>query len=253
MQPIFKNLHLVMKWNLNINHMNRFIVVFCIFSLISSALFSQNVETQNRQVANFKAIKVGSGIDLYLKQGNIEKLELTAPSDKIGKIITEVKNGILEIHMERNNWNWGNNGKGSPKVKLIFKDINSLRARGGSDVYSEGRLLFDQIVIDASGGSDIILDLTAEAVVCETSGGSDAILTGSSKYFKGNASGGSDLKAKDLRTQSAKVTSSGGSDAHIWVEVELIANASGGSDIYYYGSPKSVKVNKSGGSDIRRR
>jgi hypothetical protein len=214
------------------------------------------METQNRQVANFKEIRVGSGIDLYLKQGNTESLVLTAPSDKIGKIITEVRNGVLEIHLERNNWNWGwnwNTGKSSPKVKLTFKDIHSLKAGGGSDVYSEGRLLFDQIVIDASGGSDIKLDLTAEAVDCETSGGSDAVLTGSSKYFKGNASGGSDLKAKDFRTQSAKITSSGGSDAHIWVEAELIANASGGSDIYYYGSPKSVKVNKSGGSDINRR
>jgi hypothetical protein len=236
--------------------MSRFFAIISILTLNSFFVFSQNMETQNRQVANFKEIRVGSGIDLYLKQGNTESLVLTAPSDKIGKIITEVRNGVLEIHLERNNWNWGwnwNTGKSSPKVKLTFKDINKLMAGGGSDVYSEGRLLFDQIVIDASGGSDIKLDLTAEAVDCETSGGSDTVLTGSSKYFKGNASGGSDLKAKDFRTQSAKITSSGGSDAHIWVEAELIANASGGSDIYYYGSPKSVKVNKSGGSDISRR
>lgn len=216
---------------------------------------SQDMVTQNRPVSNFKAIRIGSGIDLYLKQGDTEKLELTAPSDKIGKIVTEVRNGILEIHMERNNWNWnwGWSNKTSPKVRLSFKDLTAIKAGGGSDVYSDGRLLFDNISIDCSGGSDVKLDLTAESVECETSGGSDAILTGSSKYFKATSSGGSDLKAKELRTQFCKVNSSGGSDAYVWAESELLANASGGSDIYYYGSPKNVKINKSGGSDVNRR
>lgn len=224
------------------------------FVLLINSAFTQDMVTQNRNVSNFKEIQIGSGIDLYLKQGNTEKLTLTAPSDKIGKIVTEIQNGILKIYFERsNNWglNWSN--KSSPKVQLSFKDLVALRAGGGSDVYSEGRLLFDKIEIDATGGSDVKLDLTAEMVDCEASGGSDAILTGSAKYFRGEASGGSDLKAKDFRTQSCKITSSGGSDAYVWVENDLIANASGGSDIYYYGSPKSIKVNKSGGSDISRR
>jgi Putative auto-transporter adhesin, head GIN domain len=216
---------------------------------------AQDMVTQNRPVANFKEIRIGSGIDLYLKQGNTEKLELTAPKDKIGKIITEVHNGVLEIHMEYNNWNWNWGGafKSSPKVHLSFKDLKAIKASGGSDVFSEGRLLFENILIDASGGSDIKLAITAESVECETSGGSDTILSGSTKYFKCNSSGGSDLKAKDLRSQYCKVSSSGGSDAYVWAESELLANASGGSDIYYYGSPKNVKINKSGGADVNRR
>jgi hypothetical protein len=228
-------------------------LLFSILFLSSLSLFAQDLVTQNRNVSNFKEIQVGSGIDLYLKQSNTEILVLTAPSDKIGKIITEVHNGVLKIYVERSNWNWNWSSKSSPKIMLSFKDIVALRAGGGSDVYSEGRLLFDKIAIDASGGSDIKLDLTAEIVDCEASGGSDAVLTGSAKYFKGNASGGSDLKAKDLRTQSCVITSSGGSDAYVWVEKDMKANASGGSDIYYYGRPTSISVNKSGGSDINRK
>ncbi len=218
-------------------------------------IYAQEVLTQNRAVSNFREIRIGSGIDLYLSQGNNEKLKLVAASDKIDKIITDVNNGILEIRFERQNWNWNWNwsNKTSPKVYLTFKDLNAIKSGGGADVFSEGRLLFDKIEIDVSGGSDVKLDLTAEMVSCNTSGGSDVILTGSSKYFNANASGGSDLKAKEFRTQSCKVNSSGGSDAYIWAESELIANASGGSDVYYYGSPKLIKTNKSGGSDINRR
>jgi Putative auto-transporter adhesin, head GIN domain len=219
----------------------------------SFALFAQDIITENRKVSNFNAVKVGSGIDLYLKQTNNETLTLKAPSDKIGKIITEVRNGVLNIYVERSNWNWNWGNKTSPKVLLSFKDLNMIVANGGSDVFSDGRLLFDKIHIEANGGSDVKLELTADAVECNTSGGSDAILAGTTKYFKGEASGGSDLKAKDLRSQSSRVNSSGGSDIYIWVESALIANSSGGSDVYYYGNPHSVEKHSSGGSDISRR
>ncbi len=215
--------------------------------------FGQEMKSEKRNVSNFKGVKIGGGIDIYLNQGNTETLILTAPADKMDDIITEVKDGILFIRMQRTNWGWNWGNKTSPKVKLQFKDLETIIANGGSDVFSDERLLFDKILIEANGGSDVKIDLTAEALDCQSSGGSDAYLTGSAKYFRGNASGGSDLKAKDLRTQSAKITSSGGSDAHIWVEGDLQANASGGSDIYYYGSPKNVKKNSSGGSDIRKR
>jgi hypothetical protein len=235
--------------------MKKLLLLSSIMLLAINFIIAQEMVTQKRQVSNFKEIRVGNGIDLYLSQGNTEKLTLTAESDKINKIITEVKDGVLEIKMERNNWNfsWGWNNKSSPKVKLTFKDIDALRAGGGSDVYSEGRLLFDNIEIDAGGGSDVFLDITADKVACNASGGSDATLKGSAKYFVANSSGGSDLKAKDLRTQSCKINSSGGSDAYVWAESELLANASGGSDIYYYGKPTNVKINKSGGSDVSRK
>lgn len=221
--------------------------------LFNQTVMAQDMVTENRNVSNFSSVKVGSGIDLYLKQNNTEKISVSAPSDKIGRLITEVRSGVLNIYFEKSNWGWNWSNKSSPKVMLSFKDLNSIIASGGSDVFSEGRLLFDKIRIEANGGSDVKLELTADAVDCNASGGSDAVLIGTTKYFNGNASGGSDLKAKDLRSQSSRIQSSGGSDVYIWVEGELVANSSGGSDIYYYGNPKSVQKHSSGGSDITRR
>lgn len=227
--------------------------ILLITFLVNYVAFSQDMKTVNRSVSNFKGVKVSSGIDLYLNQGNAESLSLTAQADKLDEIETFIKDNILYIQMRNSKWGWNWGNRTSPKVKLQFKDLNIIVANGGSDVFSEERLLFDKITIEVNGGSDVKIDLSAEALDCRSSGGSDAILTGSAKNFRGNASGGSDLKAKELRTQNSKVTSSGGSDAHVWVEESLEANASGGSDIYYYGSPKNVKRNKSGGSDISRR
>ena len=49
------------------------------------------------------------------------------------------------------------------------------------------------------------------------------------------------------------MNSSGGSDLSIAVRDEIVANASGGSDIRYTGEPRSVNVNASGGGGVSRR
>jgi hypothetical protein len=67
------------------------------------------------------------------------------------------------------------------------------------------------------------------------------------------SSGGSDLNASRLTANTAEVESSGGSDLSIAVRDAIVANASGGSDISYSGQPTTVKVNASGGGDVRQR
>jgi hypothetical protein len=213
---------------------------------------AQDLVTQNRPVGSFSAVVVSSGIDLYLRQGNTTSLKLTAPENKIQRVITEVKDGRLHIYMEKPNWSWNWGAEKSPKVHLVFKDLNEIVANGGSDVFGTERLLFDTIKMAANGGSDLKIDLTAERLYCAATGGSDATITGTAQYLDAHASGGSDLKAKDLRSKYAKVHASGGSDAQVWVESQLDAHASGGSDVYYFGNPQ-VKKHESGGSDVRRK
>lgn len=228
------------------------IVTIVMLALIAQA---QEYKTQTRTVRNITAVKVGSGIDLYLRQGNAEKLQITAADDRIDKIVTEVRDGVLHIYFENNNWNWnwGWSNRKSPEARLVFKDLRSISAGGGSDVTSDERLLFDEIKLNAGGGSDIKLELNAELVEANAGGGSDIVLSGNAKYLKANASGGSDFKGKDLRSKYCKVNVSGGSDAFVWVESELTANASGGSDVHYYGNPEQVKKSTSGGSDVNKR
>ena len=52
--------------------------------------------------------------------------------------------------------------------------------------------------------------------------------------------------------QLTELTTSGGSDVLIRVTQRISGNASGGSDVRYYGDPRDIDVNTSGSADVRR-
>jgi hypothetical protein len=87
----------------------------------------------------------------------------------------------------------------------------------------------------------------------QASGGSDLRVSGTARSARAHSSGGSDLDASRLTVDDIDVHSSGGSDLAVAVRERIAGHASGGSDITYSGDPRSVDVNSSGGSDVRRR
>ena len=216
---------------------------------IQAFAFSSD-KTEIRNVRDFNAIKVSSGIDLYLRMGETEEVKVVADSDIIDKVITEVKDGTLKIYMKQNNnWNWGITK--SRKVYVSVKELVKLDASSGSDVNSENTLTGESVEVKASSGSDVNLDIYYKNFSVDTSSGSDARISGKTKNLKAEASSGSDIKAQDLESVICKVSVSSGSDATVNVSDELYAKASSsGGDVRYYGNPQVKDINESSGGDV---
>lgn len=209
---------------------------------------------KDRAVSGFTGLSVSSGIDVYLTQGNSEKLTLEVKGIDEDEVKSEVKNGVLKLYIDRKgfmNWNLGRNNY--VKAYLTFKQLTDLQASGGADVFGQGTLSFNDLNVEASGGSDVKLNLKANKLNVEASGGADAVLQGSARTLNANGSGGADLDARKLTVEVCRANSSGGSDVYVNASQELSMQASGGSDIYYSGSAKVLSKSKSGGSDITRR
>ncbi len=231
------------------------IALLLFLNLCVSTIYAQTTE-EIRTISNFKGISISSGIDLYIKQGSVESVRIVGDKDKMSKVKTEKEGDILKIFAGTSKgwfnfeFNW--NDKKTIKAYVTVKDLNSLSATGGSDVFSEGKLDLIKLTIKATGGSDMKLDLDADELTCETTGGSDVTLSGTATVFQASATGGSDLKAKNLRTNFCKISSTGGSDAHVWAEKEISISATGGSDVYHKGGARVVQSNASGGSDVHK-
>ncbi|MBN8826233.1 MULTISPECIES: head GIN domain-containing protein [unclassified Spirosoma] len=209
---------------------------------------------KDRSVSGFTGLSVSSGIDLYLTQGNSEKITLEGKGVDEDRVITEVKNGTLKLYIERKGfggWNFGRNNY--VKAYVTFKQLSNLQASGGADVFGQGRLTFNDLNLEASGGSDVKLDLKADELNVSASGGADAILQGSARTLNAHGSGGADLDARKLTVDVCNASSSGGSDVYVHANQELTMKASGGADIYYSGSAKVLSKSESGGGDIKRR
>ena len=215
--------------------------------LILSANHAQVKET--RQVDNFSKINVSSGIDLIIRQDDKTDVVAEARNDEmLESILTEVEGSTLKIYSKKKMFK-----PGPRKVYVTFRSIDGIKATGGSDITAETVIKVSNLEIGSHGGSDIQMEIKADELQCKISGGSDADLKGEVKKFIAEASGGSDIRARQLITESCDLEVSGGSDANITVNSELNVQASGGSDVDYYGDAKVKNINASGGSDVRRK
>ena len=228
-----------------------------ISSLFLTAIFffavfaaSAVVDKRNRNVSDFSAIKVSSGIDLYITMGNTEKCVVEASDDIIDKIITEVENGVLKIYFDgKFNWKW----RTERKVYVTVKELAILHCSAGSDVESENTIESDELSVKASSGSDVKLSIKTDKFTLDTSSGSDARISGTTKVFNAESSSGSDIRASELKSQICKVSVSSGSDASVYVSEELYARASSGGDVRYYGNPVHKDIKESSGGDVTAR
>lgn len=230
-----------------------------LFILILVAVFGLNTtiagnsdQTEIRKVKNYKAIKVSTGIDLYLTMGETEEVKIVADDDIIDQLKTEVKNGTLHIYVKQNNWfNWG--GNKTRKAYVTVTSLEAISASSGSDVRSENTLKGENLKVKASSGSDVEIDVFYKNLWVDTSSGSDAKVSGKVKTIEAESSSGSSIKAQNLESKICKARASSGSDIYINVTDELYAKASSGADIKYTGNPKVRDTDESSGGDVRQR
>ena len=229
-------------------------VIFLVCFTSTNLLALKKIEqSEIRNVKNFHAIKVSTGIDLYITMGDEESVRLEADDDIIDNIKTEVKDGTLHIYMKQKN-SWFNWGFSKPrKVYVKVKELDRIDASSGSDVKSENTLKGERMEIEASSGSDVDLDLYYKTVSLSSSSGSDARLTGKAKTLIAEASSGSDINTRELKAAICKLKASSGSDISASVSDELYAKASSGADIRYFGNPSIKDTNESSGGDVSNR
>jgi hypothetical protein len=230
-----------------------FIALTMIFSSAVNAQFwgekgNGNVKKQNREVGSFTAISAGSGIDVYLMQGDKESVIVEADENLLDLIVTRVKGDKLIIKTE-------DPIRRAKKldVYVTFVDVKEISVSSGSDLESRNMLKFGVLDISVSSGADAELDLQAEDLTCSVSSGADANLSGSAESFYGKASSGSDLRASELKAKICKAKASSGGDVSVYASESIEASASSGGDVNYYGNPTKVNVSSSSGGDVNRR
>lgn len=225
-------------------------VLLLSFCLNAVSLRAQ--DNKNVAITSFNEVTVSNGIDLYLTQSSSENIRINAHPELLKNVTVEKQGNSLNIAY-KNNVSWGRLFKGqSIKVYVNYKTLKSITASGGSDVYTQNTLKGESLTAIASGGSDLKLNIVVKDLQLQSSGGSDVDLKGTATNMDVQASGGSDINALGLIAEYAKVSTSGGSDANVYVNKGLEASASGGSDINYKGNASVRKTSSSKGSDVTK-
>lgn len=240
--------------------MKKFVTTACLL-LTAFLVFAQqktvnDANAEVRNVKNFQGISVSGGIDLYISSGEEAVAVSAATTEFRDQIKTEVENGVLKI------WYDGSRfkdifKKGGTNMKLkayvSYKVLNSLKATGGCDINCTDAIKTQKLTMHLTGGCDFKGTVNVESLEVEQSGGCDVKISGTASNVKVRASGGCDFKGFDLTTDVCDVHASGASDIEITANKEVVANATGASDVRYKGTAVVKDIHSSGASSIQHR
>jgi len=209
---------------------------------------NRNVVTETRYISSFSAIVITGSVDVYLSQDEEESITIEADENLLDIIATEVEGNTLRIYEKKNI-----RQAESRKVYVNFRELNSLIAKGATDVYGRSPIQAETLELGISGASDVTLEIYVDELICRIKGAADAYLSGEAEAMIARVSGSCDLEAGKLVTQICQVEASGASDAQVHAVESLDAKASGSSDIEYRGNPEILRMEESTAADISSR
>lgn len=208
-----------------------------------------NVVKKDRSVSSFDGIKVSSGIDVYLSQGDKESVTVEADENLHEYILTEVRDGVLHVYSDHVSIRHAER----LRVYVTIKDVKSLKTSSAGDIVGETPIKCEDVEISASSSGDIALELHATRVDLDISSAGDIKLNGDAESLKADLSSAGDLKAFDFKVKEAEVRVSSAGDADVYASDKLIARASSAGDINYMGNPKYVDAHSSSAGGIHSR
>ena len=207
-----------------------------------------NVVSEERNISeNFTEIKGSAGLDIYLTQGNENKITVEADENLLEHIQTYVKNGKLHITSE-------NIGSSTEKnVYVTFIEVNQIHASSGVEIEGNSVIKSEKLTLKSSSGAAMKLEVLSREITAHTSSGAEMELSGKATNLFAKASSGSELDAKDLLTINCTASASSGATIETSVKEKLNAKASSGGLINYHGNPTTVDSKKSSSGNVRRK
>jgi hypothetical protein len=209
---------------------------------------NNKVVTKERNTEPFTGVRVSSGIDIFLKQGNSESLSVEADENLQEYILTEVRNGVLNVFTEVNI-----REAERKRVYVTMKEINSIHTTSAGDVFGETPVKSDRLELSASSAGNIKLEVYAKEIRVNISSSGDVSLTGEVDNLEADLSSAGDMNANDLKAREADISVSSAGNADINVSEKITARASSAGDINYRGNPKYVDAHSSSAGGVHKR
>ena len=221
----------------------------CVDGQIRKTVYGNNkVVEKERQAGRFSGIRVSSGIDVFVKQGDKETIVVEADENLHEYILTEIRDDVLHVYTEVNI-----REAEMKRVYVTGRDIKSIKATSAGDVIGVTPIKSDNLELSASSAGNIKLEVYAKEIEADISSSGDMSLSGEADVLNADLSSAGDLNAYELKVREADISASSAGDADIYVTERITARASSAGDINYKGDPKYVDAHSSSAGGIHRR
>jgi uncharacterized protein YxeA len=224
-------------------------ITACVNGQFRKTVYGNNkVVTKERKTESFSELRVSSGIDVYLKQGDNVSISVEADENLHEYILTEVKGSTLNVYTDVNI-----HEAERKRVYVTMKEISSLSTSSAGDLIGETPVRVDNLELSASSAGDIKLEVYAKELQINISSSGDITVNGEADILEADLSSAGDLNAFNLKVREADISASSAGDADINVAEKITARASSAGDINYMGNPKYVDAHSSSAGGVHKR
>jgi Putative auto-transporter adhesin, head GIN domain len=182
--------------------------------------------SQTRDVGAFTRIDNRDSVDVRLRVGEAQHVEVRAGEKVIDDVGAEVSDGTLELTFDHDGW-----GGGDVVVEASVPRLTGVDVSGSGDIDADG-IDADGFEVRSDGSGDIALSGTAGRLAVDMDGSGDADLT-------------------DLAAREARVFVGGSGDLDVRAGERLAVEVDGSGDVRYHGDP-ALTQRVDGSGDLSR-
>jgi hypothetical protein len=224
-----------------------------VLPLLAAWLPSAHAAAENRTVAEFQAVALSGPMDLVVRQGAMQTLQVQADDKLLPQIETVVENGkhgaTLQVRFKPG-LHWYSSGK--VRVDVVVPRLSAVLAAGSGDIRVDG-FNTPALQVVLSGSGDAHLDgLSTDALEVRVSGSGDVAGSGRAARVKLSIAGSGDVRLAELQAQDVQVTVAGSGDAAVNAQKTLDVRIAGSGDVSYVGNA-SVKSSIAGSGSVHRK
>jgi hypothetical protein len=188
------------------------------------------VSSEQRNVDDFHSIDLRGAADVNVSVGASRSVTLTASTEALRDITTNVQNGVLIVNTKSGGWKlFGPRRK--IEVHLALPILNALTVNGAGNVKIEG------------------IQGSAVALVLQGAGNVEA--SGSTSALNARLNGAGNMDLARLRAGDATVAVNGAGNLELYVSGSLQASVNGVGAITYIGNPRTVEPQINGVGSIK--
>lgn len=206
-----------------------------------------NMTTEMREIPAWEGIILYDKIDLEIVQGNQWKVEVTAGSNLLKHLKTELSGGALVLE-DRSSCNWVRRLNYHPKVVVTMPDLEYIDYRGAGNISTRGNFLVDHFLYVQNDGSGTAnLNLTGDTISAHLhTGFGDLRLSGSCQVGQLYTSDASTLNAEFLVADHMFFNHTSVADAKITFTSYLYAEINRTGNLYYKGPDSPIDLIENG-------
>jgi hypothetical protein len=214
---------------------------------------SGKLQTEQRSVGSFSAVDLHASMNVVLRQGAREGVELRADDNLLALVETRVisRSGVptLEIRM-RDHTGYSSRNPITLTVDLVT--LSSLSVRGSGNVSGDG-LKAPALKIAVAGSGNVKLQkLSLDEASLKISGSGNAELAGKAGRLGLSISGSGDINTRELEADEVSVNIAGSGDASVNARKTLNVSIAGSGDVEYTGDA-TLKTSVAGSGRVKKR